>query len=227
MGEKLSLILKNPRLILACKGLFLGALLYFFMGQRGWFAGVLYVGAAGLFYFQPLFNTAAYLPLFIGTVLLSLWTAFAGMVYPFVFAVIFAGVFAVILGAKNLILTQRASWARASAYTLSYVCLLLFFMVGMGGVFLFSWGALMLLLGLFWQAVIPDRVLLAPALVVVGELAWVVSWLPIGFLSSANLVFLALLFMGDGCVEGRYSPKHLFVFAGLIAVVLMSSYWRL
>lgn len=227
MGEKLKLILKNPRFILACKGLFLGALFWFFMHQGGWFAGIIYVGAAGLLYFTPLFNVSAYFPFFVGTVLLSLAAAFARAAHPLILAFLFAGVFAVIFGAQNFILTQRVSWMRASAYLLSYLCLLLFFMQGMAGVFWFSWIALMILLGLFWQAVIPDRVLLAPALVVVGELAWVVSWLPIGFLSSANLVLLTMLFVGDGCSEGRIRWKHLFIFAGLIAVVLLSSYWKL
>lgn len=227
MGEKLRLILKNPRFILACKGLFLGALLWLFMRQGGWFAGIIYIGAAGVLYFRPLFNVLAYLPLFAGTVLFSLTAAFAGVAYSFVFAFICAGVFAVILGAKNLILTHRTSWVRASAYLLSYLCLLLFFMQGGGGVFWFSWVVLMLLLGLFWQAAIPDRVLLAPALVAVGELAWVVSWLPIGFLSSANLVLLTMLFVDDGCIDGHIRWKHLCIFAGLIAVVLLSSYWKL
>lgn len=227
MGEKLRLILRNPRFILAYKGLFLGALLWLFMRQGGWFAGIIYVGAAGLLYVRPLFNASAYLSLFIGTVLLSLTAVFAGVAYPFVFAVIFAGVFAVIFGAKNLILTHRTAWVRASAYLVSYLCLLLFFMQGMGGVFWFSWVVLMLLLGLFWQAAIPDRVLLAPALLAVGELAWVVSWLPIGFLSSANLVLLTMLFVDDGCIDGRIRWRHLCIFTGLIGVVLLSSYWKL
>lgn len=221
------MILRNPRFILACKGLFLGALLWFFAYQGGWFAGVIYVSAAGLLYFQPLFNVSAYFPFFAGTVLLSFVAVFAGVVYPLILAFLFAGVFSVIFGAQNLILTQRASWVRASAYLLSYLCLLLFFMQGMAGVFWFSWIALITLIGLFWQAVIPDRVLLAPALVVVGELAWVVSWLPIGFLSSANLVLLTMLFVGDGCIDGRIRWKHLFLFAGLIVMVLLSSYWKL
>lgn len=227
MGEKLKLILKNQRFILACKGLFLGVLLWFFIDQKGWFTGMAYIGAAGLLYFRPLFNVSAYLLLFVGTILLSLIAAFAGVLYSVISAFIFAGVFAIIFGVKNLILTQRTSWVRASAYLLSYLCLLLFFMQGMGGVFWFSWIVLMILLGLFWQAAIPDRFLLAPALVVIGELAWVVSWLPIGFLSSANLVLLTMLLVDDGYIAGRIRWKHLFVFTGLIALVLMSSYWTL
>lgn len=187
----------------------------------------MYVVGAGVLYFRPLFNASAYASLFLAAVLISLWWAeVAG--YPYFFAVIVSCIFVIILGIKNLILTHREWWARVAAYGLSYFCLILFFMHGATAYpFWLVWILLMVIIGLVWQAVIKDNALLLPALIAVGELAWVTSWLPIGFLASANVIILTMLFVDDGYVEGRYRWKNLLLFAGLIAVVLTSSYWTL
>lgn len=227
MGVKLRSIARNPRLLLAYKGIAFTALLWLYAAFPGWLAGFLFAAGAGLLYANPLFNTSAFFPLFAAEMIisfasLSVVSAFRGAL------IVFLGcAFAIIAGLKNLALTHRGQWTEAVCYALSYITALMFFLHYFSGFFRLSWIIALIAFGLIWSVMIRDRHVLGLALLVLGEMLWVVSWLPIGFFASANVMFFVMLFLGDSLVKKRIAWKDAALYTLLIFAALGSSYWRL
>lgn len=227
MGVKLRSIARNPRSLLAYKGVAFSILLWAHTIVPGWLSGVLFVAGAGFLYANPLFNASSFFPFFIVEIIISFAWPPAVPEFRAALIVLLGIAFAVTVGLKNLVLTHREQWARGICYALSYLVALIFFLRQGGGPFWLIWLITVFALGLAWSVMISDRRIVGAALVLFGELIWVVSWLPIGFFASANTVFLTMLFIGDALVEKKIALKHAAVFFILIAIVLGSSYWKL
>jgi hypothetical protein len=143
------------------------------------------------------------------------------------FSLIIAGLLYVALGVKDLILIHRETLLEASAYVLSYVAFLLFFMQATSGVFFVAWLYAVFSVFLAFYLLARDyRVALLFA-TLFGELIWIVSWLPIGFVNAASVCFASTLFMGDVARENRISAKNSLILGGLITLILSTSYWRI
>lgn len=221
------MIIKNPRFLLAYKSAVFGILLWLFWRSPGLFWGFLYVAGAGFLYLRPLFNSSALFSLLVAEIALSIALQPSFFTARVFFTLGFSFVFFIILGIKNLVLIHRERWMRGVCYIVLYISVLDFFLHYFSRPFWFAWVFAMILLWLILLVLISDRRLIGPVLVLLGELLWVVSWLPIGFLSSTNIVLLVILFIDDTLRGKRLIRKNSALFIVLIAVVLGTSYWRL
>ncbi len=227
MGEKLLLITKNPRFLLACKSAVFGVLLWLFWSSPGLFWGFVYGAGAGFLYFRPLFNSSASFFLLVAEIALSIALQPSSFMARVMYTLGFSCIFFIILGIKNLVLTNRERWMQGICYILLYISVLDFFLHYFSRPFWFAWVFAILMLLCILLSFIADRRLIGPVLVLLGELLWVVSWLPIGFLASANIVFLVMVYIGNALREKRLTAKNSALFIVLIAVVLGTSYWKL
>lgn len=169
-----------------------------------WFAAL--IMTASFLYFRPSLNNWLYLGSFIS--LLSL-AAVAGNFMPQNWLVILAPIFFsflfyLLLGVKNLIFIHRKNWYYLLSSALFYALFMAFFLSSKAEFFIFKLGGLLLILlillgeflKIFITAYPKRRVLVCWALsLLVIELIWAVSFLPLGFLNSANLTLLSLLFL--------------------------------
>jgi len=167
------------------------------------------------------------LPLFAGAVSAPFFFPHGlGAGAAILFSVVIAVLFGSALGVKNLILIHRDAVLEAGVYALAYVALLLFFMQALSGVFALIWLYAVVCIWLSSYLLIRDyRIALVLALLM-GELIWIVSWLPIGFLNSASLCFTVMLFAGDAVREKRISPRNTAILAALIVLIFATSHWR-
>ncbi len=226
MVAKLKSILRNQRFRLACSSLIFFVVLAQFMRSGSLWWGGAYLLTASFLYFRPIFNASSNFPLFIGIVSTPFFfPSGLGITAAILFSALCAILFFAALGSKNLVLTHRAAWREAGAYALSYVVLLLFFMQAINGPFLLLWVWAVSVLWLMLCLTMPRPRLAFVCIVLIGELIWIVSWLPIGFLSMANLCFAVLLFIGDSAVKNRVTIRTTALFSAFIALVFLSSYW--
>jgi hypothetical protein len=160
------------------------------------------------FYFHPLVNSLALLNSFLIFLFLSLpalklagsnlWlltsiTVFLCLLYYWFF------------GLKNLILAERKSWHYLLNLGLFYLLLLVFFGWPNNYFWLKMAGFLLLAFILIKQFLKSadarffdhhyKTIFLIVICLLLGELAWLMSWLPIGNLMAANLFFLAVYFL--------------------------------
>ena len=161
---------------------------------------------ASVLYFRPSLNNFPYLGSFVSLLSLAIATiAFLPQNWLLVLApVFFSFLFYVLLGVKNLIFVNRKGWYYLLSSALFYILFAIFFLSSRADYFILKLGGLLLvfliLLGEFLKIFItgyPKRRLLvcwALSLLIV-ELVWAVGLLPMGFLNSANLTLLALLFL--------------------------------
>lgn len=226
MATKLSWTLRGPGWRLAFKAVVFGLLLYFFYLDPSWWRALFFLIFTFWAYGKPLFNFLAFLPIFLVMLVLSFWFVLS-RVEGLLTAVILAAGFAVLLGVKNLILTHRQIWLYLLAIFLSYGLLLNFFLLNQGDLFWLEWLLTTLLLLLLFKNTFGEWLLAAAAALLLGELLWVVSWLPIGFFSSGNLVFLTGLLLFQSFHQERLRLRHLSLFGLLTLIVLISSYWRI
>ena len=161
---------------------------------------------ASVLYFRPSLNNFPYLGSFVSLLSLAIATiAFLPQNWLLVLApVFFSFLFYVLLGVKNLIFVNRKGWYYLLSSALFYILFAIFFLSSRADYFILKLGGLLLvfliLLGEFLKIFItgyPKRRLLvcwALSLLIV-ELVWAVGLLPMGFLNSANLTLLSLLFL--------------------------------
>lgn len=143
------------------------------------------------------------------------------------FSAIIACFFYIALGVKDLMLIHREELLEAGAYALLYVAFLLFFMQVLSGMFFFAWLYAAFCAWLSFLLIADDYRIAFLFAVLAGELLWIVSWLPIGFLNSASLCFACALFAGDAVHENRISPKNTAILGALIALILATSRFRI
>lgn len=241
MAIKLKSVLRNPILPLAFKALIFSWFLYgFFIAGGFWWAAVV-LGAAMIFYFKPLFNILV-LRLSFG-VLLVLALLMKADNFEWLAAIVFGALFLIILGLKNYVLIRRTVWYLILNFSLLYLAFLNFFMIDRSSFYILKWLGFVILIfflfkellrllafGWFGKTTIYSGLLA----LVVGELMWVVSWLPIGFLNSAALMMLVVLLMSDmtinyylGTLKTKLIIKDFGLFLLLFLVVLLTARWRL
>lgn len=168
------------------------------------------------------------LPLFAGAVISPFFFPHGlGLTAATLFSLAIAALFGSALGVKNLVLIHRDAVLEAGAYALAYVALLLFFMQALSGAFALIWLYAALCIWLSSYLLTRDyRIALVFALLM-GELIWIVSWLPIGFLNSASACFAVMLFAGDAVREKRISARNTAILIALIALIFTTSHWRI
>jgi hypothetical protein len=191
------------------------------------FWGALFVGSALFLYFRPAVNISAGLPLLLGGILLPFFVPNnLGITVAVLSAAFSAALIAIAVGVKNLILINRDMLREAGVYVMAYCAFTLFFMQAVGNFFIPWVYALIMALAAF--GVITQKWPLVFAFgVVIGELLWIVSWLPIGFLASANMCFAVVLFTADAVREGRLNARKSAAVAALLVFILLSSRWVL
>lgn len=225
MAIKLKLALKNPIFTLTFKSLVFGFFLYLYNANPNLIWGAVFLLVSFWLYSRPLFNVSSYFPLFLVLLFLSFWMGLAdgwitGASWWFLTLS-----FGILLGLKNLILTHRYYWHYFISFTASYLLFLNFFLLDKSDWFWLKWIVLVFSIFLLFKDLLSPAILAGLLVLVIGQLSWVISWLPVGFLSSANLLMLFLLFMVDILGYKRFSAKNFGLFVLLLAIILGSSYW--
>lgn len=201
--------------------------LYELSAGSGWQWGVLYAACVLILYFRPLFNAAPLMPLVAVILILPFEVRMSSGYAQALFAVLVSFAFWVALGVKNLVLTHRERWVRCVSYGLAYVAFLAFFATSPGGMFLWAWAVTLAALACLLSVTAGDMRSGIPVLLLAGEALLVVSWLPIGPISSANACLLMLLFVADAVHEGRLGLRKTALFGLLSLVIAASSSWGL
>lgn len=224
---KLRLILRNQRFRSAYKATLVLLILAQFMRSGSPVWGAAFFVIACFLYFRRTANMLAALPLFTGAVITPFFFPYnLGAPAATLFVACIAVLLYVAYGVKDLALIHRESLLEAGGYALSYVAFLLFFMQAMTGAFLPVWLFAVFCVWLSFLLIVRDyRVALLFA-TLFGQLIWIVSWLPIGFLNSASLCFAILLFAGDAARENRISAKNTAILGALIVLIFATSHWR-
>ena len=143
------------------------------------------------------------------------------------FSVIIAGLLYIALGVKDLILIRREALLEIGAYALLYSVLLLFFMQALSPVFLGVWLFAVFCTWLSFSLLAGDYRIALLFATLFGEIIWVVSWLPVGFLSATNMCFVFGLFAGDTVRKNRISMKNSAILGALFIFIAATAYWRL
>ncbi len=234
MEIKLKLILLNPQLRLAFKAiLFLGFLTLARLGDFSLFVTLLFIIGAVVLYARPLFRTVEKLGDF-------LVLMFSALVFNLVFidsldfffsAAYYSLLFFLLIGIKDLILINRSFWSVVLNFGLAYPIFLIFFQGHFAGAW---WKApiLFFLTILLSKNVLKRSVATAPFSLLVIEVAWASSFLPIGFIGLANLnllfyaVTLSLFdFHEQGLLDKKKILSLLSVFIVLSLTILGLSSW--
>lgn len=223
MAGKFRLTLRNQVWRSAFKALLFGLALFFFYLNPSLWRALLFVIISGWLYSRPLFNSLAYLPLFSALLILSFWL-WPSPPYqlPLVFLLSFS--FWALLGLKNLYLTYRQYWSYFISLLLSYLTFLNFFLAAKT-FFFWHWLLLLIVVALILKNIFDDKLVTALGALIIGQLLWAVAWLPIGFLASANLLFLTTLLLLDSFYQERLLSRDLALFALLAVLILGTSYW--
>lgn len=222
MGIKLQSALKSPILQLAFKSALVG-LGFFYSLWLGWLI-------AGWFYFRPSFNSSAFLSLFA----LFLFLSFMD---PYLLVLIILSVlFGILLGLKNMVLVNRQLWRSVLIFSLFYLSFLEFYEIG-NFLFPLKWLLFVFIVWLLFVELFkgfldqPHRVLSLTSALIIGELMWIINWLPIGFLSSANITILAVFLIADLAayyyrkkLSQKLIIKGIVLFFILLILVLLTSF---
>ena len=251
METKLKYLSKNPIFQLAFRAAVFGLLLFWFYQIETPIAVFFLLLMTGILYFRSLHNALAFLPSLVILLVIALGTTviITTTSFSFLLATFLAFLFFVILGLKDLVLIKRRSWYLFLNFSLFYLVFLNFFLIDKSSLFVGKWLLfLVLIFGLSRELLM---VLIAPAeesktkrtrllvtsvvmTMIVGQLIWLVSWLPISFLSSANFMILVIFLFSDlslhhfwGKLRKRIIFKDLLLFLILSLVILLSSSWRL
>ena len=226
MAGKLLSISRNPRSISALKGGFVFFLALRFLADPSWEWGALYVFLAAIFYSRPIFNISGTFPLFSAIISLPFFLRPDSFPFQFLLAFSVAVSYVILLGVKNLALTHREWWTHCVSYFVSYLFFLSFFGASSPS-FVLSWVFAFIFLYCVFRTVIPDRHVAMIVTLFAAETLWIVSWLPVGYLSSANFMLLITLFLSDVAHEGKVTLRNQVLFPVLSFVIAASSYWQL
>lgn len=231
MATVLRSVWKSPKSLLAFKGGLFGlSFLY-----SPWLA----VPMGLWLYFKPLFyHSFTLLRLFCVFLIIVITTSVSWLS-----AVVFGFLFFVILGLKNLIFIRRRYWRLLLVFSLFYLVFLNFFLINQSSFFALKWLGTVFLLVLLMQDLI--RALITPVTAnmivagwlsafLLGQAVWIISWLPIGFLNSANLAVIMALLLVDlnvnyfwGTLRRGLIVKDLALFLVLFLIILGTSQWKL
>ena len=233
MAIALKSVWQNPKFQLAFKAVLFGLGLAY----SPWL-GVL---IACWFYFRPfLYNPFALFRLLVVFLILAVVTA-GGWLAVTALSILFY----LILGLKNLIFIERRYWRLILSFSLFYLVFLNFFLIDQSSWFGLKWLGFLLLVWLLIRdchtlviarsrATKQSLVSSAVLTLLAGEVMWIISWLPIGFLNSANLAVLFMLLLFDltvnhfwGTLRKKLILRDFLLFLGLLIVILGTSKWIL
>jgi len=227
MAEKLRSISRNPRFISALKGGFIFFTALRFLIDRSWEWGLLYTLFSVILYSRPIFNVSRTFPLFLAIVSLPFFSRPDSFLFQIILAFSVAFSYTILLGIKNFTLTHRVWWTHGASYFVSYIFFLSFFSASSSPLFALSWLFGFLFLYCVFRATVPDRHIALIAALFAGEILWISSWLPVGYLSLANFMLLVVLFISDVAHEGVLHLRNRVLFPVLSLVIAGSSYWQL
>ena len=227
MAIKLKSVLRNQAFTLTFKALVFGLSLFFYNSQPTLGRGGLFLLIAFWLYGHPLFNFLSFLPTFLALVFLSFWTGYAGGPLAGLAPWLISPCFGILLGLKNLLITNRRYWHYLIVLAASYLAWINFFLLDLSKFFWLKWPLVLLLTYFLFKDLLPDKVAVIFLCLITGELLWVISWLPIGFLGSANLLMAATLFLAEAMANKRLIWKNLVLLTGLVSVILLTSYWQI
>lgn len=234
METKLKSIFLNPQLRLASKAFgFLGLLVLARSLAFSPLAVLLFILGVVFLYTQPLFRTVERigdLAVLIFSVLIFN-SIFSDSLDFLISSLHFSLLFFILIGIKDLVFIRRVFWSIVLNLGLIYPLLLVFFQ----GSFSVSWWKLILFFLIFLvltKNVFGKRALAAPLSLLALEVAWASSFLPIGFIATANLNFLfyaSLIAIFDARADDLLDKKRVFfifsIFAILFLVIFALSNW--
>ncbi len=251
METKLKYLSKNPISQLAFRAAFFGLLLFWFY-QVGTLTAIFFLLlATAILYFRSLHNALIFLPSLIILMIIAFGTTaiITSTLFSVLLASFLAVLFFLILGLKNLVLIKRRGWYLFLNFSLFYLAFLNFFLIDKSSLFVGKWLLfLVLVFGLSRELlsvliassednkVKSNRLLIASVVMtmIIGQLLWLVSWLPIGFLSSANFMILIVFLFSDlflnhfwGKLRKKIIVKDLLLFFILSSVIFLASSWLL
>lgn len=251
MAIKLRLVLKNQIFQLASKALFFGLFLHLLVLGGGVVAASFFMVIVVWLYVRPLFNTSLLLSSFSVLLFLSFWiiddlSYISSLPFPYVHWMIIAIVsflFFLILGLKNLIFIRRKIFFIFLHCALVYMTLINFFLIDKSSFFLGKWLLFVLIFYLLFYEFFfilargaRDRIAFVSAIcaVGIGEMMWIVSWLPLGFLNSSNLLMTTVLLIEDitthhyrSMLTRNIVVKDFFIYGVLMAVIFATSTWSI
>ena len=157
---------------------------------------------------------------------------------------IFSAVFYLLLGIKDYFFVKRARLYFVSTLAIFYSIFNIFFLADKSELFFLKFGLVILaafILFKEWLAIIPsfhfpEREFIAASVAafLVAQLLWAVALLPIGFISSANLMLLFVFSAADlllkhftGTISKKFIIQHLAFFLVLSALIFWTSNWTL
>lgn len=234
MVIKLKSVFQSPQSALTFKALLFGV--FFILARLGGFSlgpTLLFISAAALLYIRPFFRTFEMAGTLAALLIIS---SIFGITFRDTFDFYFAAVyfpflFYLVIGIKDLILIQRDVWRSFLNFALAYPALLMFFYYNSGG---FWWRIPLLFVVLLFLSkdFLKKRLASWLSAFLSIQVAWAADFLPIGFVSSANLALLfyaASISFLDSYIRGTFSKKFLLslisVFILLLVVILALSRW--
>lgn len=247
MVARLKSVLQNQLLPLALKPLiFAGLLFLVWWWNFNIFVITVFLVGNFLLYIYPLMNSIVFSASFIILILLSFVSLFlvSSHVWAVILTIVFcAFLFFLILGLKNLYLTKKNYWYYLLNLGLFYGLFLNYFikiddyfLAKLFLVFLASFFLFREFLKIFTQKVSRENNLLSfVSALLIGQLAWIVSWLPIGPIAGANSLFIfvysienLIILRTEGKLkDGKAIIKNAIVFGLLLLVIIITSQWQI
>lgn len=246
MVGRLKLVLQNQRLQLLLKSfIFAGLLAWVKAGDFG-FLPILFFLFFSLYMFRghpySLMSQNFYSFLALIVVSLGVTNILNRQAFVFLAILFFSVLFYLILGIKELIFVHRQQWYAVKNILLFYSLFLFFFLWDKSSYFFIKYLSFFVLTffllreWLFWsEQNFPKRQLLASFVLafVVVEILWSTAILPIGFISSANIMILITYLLVDsnlrhfqGTLNKKVILRNLGIFALAIIFVLITSKWN-
>ena len=239
MELRLKLVLQSQQSTLLFKALiFLGFLTLVYIGNFSLVPILFFLAIAIILYSKPIFNTFYFWASFLILLVVALNSP-----PSFFIAAFYAFLFYIILGLKNLVFINRVNWHQALHLLLFYAMFMLFwgasdettFLLRLVGVFVAS----VFLIREFFKVAAVDfskqRVVASWVLaLLVVEIVWAISWLPIGFLNSAALAFLAVFTLINltlhhfkGTLNKKIILSAITFFVLFALLIFIASKWRI
>ena len=238
----------QSRLLLFLKPAIFGSTLFFVSWQDFGIIPILFFSSVSLvMYARPILSATYYT-----------WSAFFILLFASVLGMkilagtalflpglaLFSFIFYLILGIKDYFFVKRSRLYYISALLIFYLIFIEFFLSDKSQLFLLKYlGVILALFLLFkeWLSVIPsfhfpkrEAVAAAVAALIGAQFLWVIALLPIGFISSANLMILLVFTLADfllkhftGGISKEFLIQHLFFFLILSVLIFWTSNWSL
>ena len=253
MAEKLKSVLQNlyqanrNQLSLFLKSLIFGVALFWAgLNNFSWASDLFFIAIAIFLYAPPLFEN--YTTLYAFLILLPaaiLGTRILNGSSLFIFGILsYSFIFYLLLGIKEYTFIKRSRLYYLAGMLIFYSIFIEFFLADKSELFLLKYGLVIFasfLLFREWLTIItafsfPKREILSAgvAAFLIAQLLWATALLPIGFISSANLMLLFVFIITDfllkhftGGISKEFIFQQLIFFLALAALIFWTSSWNL